>query len=334
MKDRIQAFKAGNIGALARILSWIEDDHPQASPCMEELFPLSGRARILGVTGPPGAGKSTLVNALATALVAEGKTVAILAVDPSSPFSGGAVLGDRIRMTHALQDAGVFIRSMATRGALGGLAPRAAEALFILDAFGFDYILLETVGVGQAEVDVVKLVDSVLLVLVPGMGDTVQALKAGILEIADLFLINKADHDGTDRLQKELRTLLSLAPNHVHPLASADSSEAANVSNIEPWDIPILRTVATKSQGIDEVLAKLKEHASWSEQSGYNELRRKQLLEQSFRKEILQQVESHVLGTAQASGNYQKLLREVLTRKVAPRKQAETLLSEEKWFKS
>ena len=183
----VKSLLQGSVPALARVLSLIEDGGSRGQQCLKLLYPHTGNIGVIGVTGSPGAGKSTLVNGLAEELVKEGKRVAILAIDPSSPYSGGAILGDRIRMSSAASDSGIFIRSMATRGALGGLAPNAAESIFAMDAAGFDYVILETVGVGQAEVEIVGLADTVVLVLVPGMGDGVQALKAGIIEIADIL---------------------------------------------------------------------------------------------------------------------------------------------------
>jgi len=201
----------GDVRALARAATWVEDGRPEAEGLLQELFPRTGHALTIGVTGPPGAGKSTLCDQLIAALRAEGKTVAVIAVDPSSPYSGGAILGDRIRMQRHHDDPGVFIRSMATRGWLGGLVRTAAEIIMLLDAAGRDVVIVETVGVGQGEVDIAKLADVTLVVLAPGMGDDVQTIKAGIMEIAQVFIINKADQPGADRLKIQIQSSLDLA---------------------------------------------------------------------------------------------------------------------------
>lgn len=227
---------AGDLRALARAATAVENRTKEAEALLAELFPYTGRATIIGVTGPPGAGKSTLVDQLARALRAEGKTVGIIAVDPSSPFSGGAILGDRIRMQHHYADEGVFIRSMATRGQMGGLARGTLEMALLLDAAGREAILIETVGVGQDEVEIARLADVTVVVLVPGMGDDVQAIKAGIMEIADVFAINKSDQPGAERLEQEVRAMLLLASDH------------------GKLDTPIVKTVAQEGKGIGELL--------------------------------------------------------------------------------
>jgi LAO/AO transport system kinase len=233
MGSLAEAILRGDTRALARAATAVENRRPEALALLQELFPRTGRATLIGVTGPPGAGKSTLVDQLARSLRAEGRTVGIVAVDPTSPFSGGAILGDRVRMQAHHADPGVFIRSMATRGALGGLAAATTDIALLLDAAGREVILIETVGVGQDEVEVARLADVTLLVLVPGMGDDVQSMKAGIMEIADVLVINKSDRAGADTLERELRAALSLGGR-------------------QP---PILRTVATEGKGIGEVLA-------------------------------------------------------------------------------
>jgi LAO/AO transport system kinase len=232
MEDLAARVVAGELRALARAATLVENRGPQAEPLLKALFPYTGRAMTVGVTGPPGAGKSTVVDQLVRQLRAEGQTVGVVAVDPSSPFTGGAILGDRIRMQAHHADPGVFIRSMATRGALGGLARATLDLAMLMDAAGRQTVLIETVGVGQDEVEIARLADVTVVVLVPGMGDDVQAIKAGILEIADVFVINKADQPGAQRLEQELRGMMSLG-----------SSGTAR-------EIPIVRTVATTGDGI------------------------------------------------------------------------------------
>jgi LAO/AO transport system kinase len=242
---------------VARAISRIERGGEEVAGLVKDIYPRTGKARVLGVTGPPGAGKSTLVSQLAALYRKGGQRVGIVAVDPSSPFSGGAILGDRIRMAELYTDPGVFIRSMATRGALGGLSRATIDAVDVLDAAGYDVVLIETVGVGQDEVDIVKAADSIAVVVVPGLGDDVQALKAGILEIADLFVVNKSDRDGADRTVAELSMNLDFAP----PAAG--------------WRPPIVRTVATRREGIESVRDAFAQHAAHLDASGEGVERRR-----------------------------------------------------------
>jgi LAO/AO transport system kinase len=238
----LERILAGDARAVARAISKVEDNVEGAAGLMKSIFPHTGRATVVGITGSPGAGKSSLVDKLAMLYRSRGERVGIVCVDPSSPFSGGAILGDRIRMQTLGLDAGVFIRSMATRGHLGGLARASVDAVSILDAAGYEKIIIETVGVGQDEVEIVKAADVSVVVLVPGMGDDVQAIKAGIMEISDVFVINKADRDGVLRTEKELESLLTLA---VRP---------------DGWEPPIVKTVATESKGIDELAAAVEQY--------------------------------------------------------------------------
>ncbi|WET78079.1 methylmalonyl Co-A mutase-associated GTPase MeaB [Amycolatopsis sp. QT-25] len=234
--------------AIARLLSLVEDAHPRLPEVAAKLTPYTGNARVIGLTGPPGVGKSTSTSALLTALRAKGSRVGVLAIDPSSPFSGGALLGDRIRMTEHVTDPGVFIRSMATRGHLGGLSWATPQAVRVLDAAGFDVVLIETVGVGQSEVDIVKLADTTVVLLAPGMGDGIQAAKAGVLEIADVFVVNKADRDGADATVHDLKQMISSVRREIRGPG---------------WRQPIVRTVASRGEGVEDVVRALDEHHDW-----------------------------------------------------------------------
>lgn len=233
----VELVRSGDPRALARAITTIENGSAESGPLLRHLFPYTGKAQIIGITGAPGAGKSTLVDTLAREYRKQERTVGIVAVDPTSPFSGGAILGDRIRMLAHHADSGIFIRSMATRGFLGGLARTTTDVVTALDASGKDLVLIETVGVGQDEVDIVRLADVTVLILVPGMGDDVQSIKAGIMEIADIFIINKSDREGADRVQREIRAMQSLAMRKDH------------------WTPPIVKTVATEGTGIPELAA-------------------------------------------------------------------------------
>lgn len=242
--EMAERLRAGDRLALTRAITRVENRRPEAATLLRAITPYTGHAYLLGITGPPGGGKSTLTTQLTKALRARGETVAVIAVDPTSAISGGALLGDRIRMLEFYQDPGVFIRSMASRGVLGGLSAATGEVTRVLDAFGFDWIIIETVGVGQGEVAVAGLADTTLLIEVPGLGDDVQAIKAGVLEIADILVVNKADREGANRLATTLRGMLSLAHN-------AD------------WSPPIVKTVAAEGQGVDELLAEIAKHRAY-----------------------------------------------------------------------
>jgi LAO/AO transport system kinase len=258
---------------LARAISAVENRTPEALPLLKSLFPFSGKARIIGVTGAPGAGKSTLVDQLARTYRAKNSSVGIIAVDPTSPYTGGAILGDRIRMQSHHSDPGIYIRSMATRGSLGGLARTTADVATVLDASGKDVVLIETVGVGQDEVDIVRLADITVVVLVPGMGDDVQTIKAGIMEIADVFAINKSDREGAERVERELRAMQSIA------------------QRADKWTPPIVKTVATEGTGIPELAAAIRNYEKFLERE--NLLLRKQT--ENWRDRLLEMLRDSVL---------------------------------------
>lgn len=255
----IVAAREGQARAVARLISLVEDASPKLREVAAALAPYTGRAEVIGITGSPGVGKSTSTSALVRALRAEDKRVAVLAVDPSSPFSGGALLGDRIRMQDHATDPGVFIRSMSSRGHLGGLSWATPQALRVLDAAGFDVILIETVGVGQAEVDIASAADTTLVLLAPGMGDGIQAAKAGILEIADIFVVNKADRDGADQTVRDLKNMLGLGGRH---------------SDAGAWRPSIVKTIASREEGVGDLLEQIAKHRAWMQESGQLEARR------------------------------------------------------------
>jgi GTPase len=256
--DLVSRARAGDPRAVARLISQVEDASPALREVMSLLAPHTGRAGVLGITGAPGVGKSTMTSALVSAFRAEDLRVGVLAVDPSSPFTGGALLGDRVRMQQHATDRGVYIRSMATRGHLGGLAWATPQALRVLDAAGCDVVIIETVGVGQSEVEVAALADTTLVLLAPGMGDGIQAAKAGILEVGDVFVVNKADRDGADQVVRDLRGTIRLAER-----GPGD------------WRQPIVKTVAMRGEGLDEVMEAVDKHRAWMERSGELDRRRR-----------------------------------------------------------
>ena len=263
--DLIRQSREGRARAVARLISLVEDASPVLREVSAEVAPLTGHARVVGITGPPGVGKSTATSAVVRALRQQGNRVGVLAIDPSSPFTGGALLGDRIRMQDHALDTGVFIRSMATRGRLGGVAWATPPAIRVLDGVGFDVVLVETVGVGQSEVEIAGLADVTVVLLAPGMGDGVQAAKAGILEIGDVFVVNKADREGAQAAVRDLRQMISLGT----PREARAYEEPAR------WRPPVLTTVASTGQGVDELLDTLERYQQWAEGSG--ELRGRRL---------------------------------------------------------
>lgn len=326
----VEAILAGQRLALARLLTLIENDAPEGWAMLDALYPRTGQAHLIGVTGAPGVGKSSLVNQIARALrhPQDGEppqTVAIVAVDPTSPFSGGALLGDRVRMRDLSGDPGVFIRSMASRGALGGLAPTTAAVVQVLDAAGFEVILIETVGAGQAEVEIARLAHTTIVVEAPGGGDDIQAIKAGLLEIADLLVINKADRPGADLTERALRSMLELGypRGHHHP----EDWAVATTQPKETWVPPILRTVATEGKGIPEVVRALRAHADYLRASSQWQAR-----EQARLKDILDHMlQAALLARWQAGlphGFYQEVVQRLLRRELSPHQALEVLLNQ------
>jgi LAO/AO transport system kinase len=314
VSDLSSRVRAREIRALSRVLTLVENQVPLGTSLHRELFSSTGTAHVIGVTGSPGAGKSSLVNELALHLYRQGARVAILAVDPSSPYSGGAILGDRIRMEQAIESDAIYVRSMASRGALGGLSKMTADAIDIIDSAGFSHILVETVGVGQGEVDIARTAHTTVVVLVPGMGDEVQVMKAGILEIADIFVINKSDRPGVHALERELRILMTLV----------------NMAADE-WKVPVLRTIATKSEGIAELNASLSEHRTWLGTSGAGERHARDFLRERILGHVSQSLMQRFLSNSERE--IQDALSECLSRKSDPRSVAEKLLGGTQNFK-
>ncbi|WP_251441290.1 methylmalonyl Co-A mutase-associated GTPase MeaB [Veillonella intestinalis] len=284
--DLVQELLNGSRLALARAITAVESEYDNAIDIMRAIYPKTGRARILGITGAPGAGKSTLTDKVVKQYLQQGKKIGIVAVDPTSPFSGGAILGDRIRMNDLTLNENVFIRSMGTRGSLGGLSKKTSDVVKLMDAFGMDLVIIETVGVGQSEVDIVKNADSTLVVLVPGLGDDIQAIKAGILEIGDVFAINKADRDGCDKLNVEIEMMLDL-----------DSRELQ-------WRPPIKRTIASKDVGVDELVEALDEHFEFLEDSEELAVRRKDRTRDEIIAMINEQIGRRVADVVVASDDF------------------------------
>lgn len=306
---------AGSPRGLARALTWVESGGERGEALSERVYPHVGRAHVVGITGAPGSGKSTLTRAIARVARLRGTTVGIVAVDPSSPFSGGSILGDRIRMNDLTLDPGVFIRSMATRGALGGLCRAAADAVDLMDAAGKGLVIVETVGVGQDEVDVMRIAHTVVVVSVPGLGDDIQALKAGILEIADVHVVNKADREGADRMIAELRTMLAMA---ARPGASAG------------WAVPVLGCVAVREEGSEAVTDALGEHMRFLAASGELERRRRRIAEARVLKIAQELVARAMAGTGVEIGAGEAnvgLLDQVARREVGPHACARELLA-------
>jgi LAO/AO transport system kinase len=306
-KTLAERLLAGDKRALARAITLVESDDPAGWELVREVYPHTGNAAIVGLTGAPGAGKSSLISSITRVKREQGREIAVLSIDPSSPFTHGALLGDRIRLTDHFLDPGVFIRSMANRGALGGLSEAALQAALLMDAAGKDDVLLETVGVGQAEIDVIDHADTVVLVLMPGSGDSIQALKAGVMEIPDIIVVNKADHPLTDTMVREIRGVLSLAPQ-------------------KGWRVPILKTEAIRGVGVVELVEKLDEHRAYiAEEGTLSERRRRNL-----RNEVLSictfRMRRALEGRLTEDDTFASLVEEVVARRLDPATAATRIL--------
>ena len=341
-----QAILQGNRLALSRLLTQVENDSPEGQSALAELFPHTGKAHLIGVTGAPGTGKSSLVNQLTLYYRkqhASRKKVAIIAVDPSSPFTGGAVLGDRVRMRDLSGDDGVFIRSMASRGSVGGLAQKTAAFVQVFDAAGYEIIIIETVGAGQSEVDIARLAHTTIVVEAPGLGDDIQAIKAGILEIADVLVVNKADRPGVENTERALRSTLELAhPTkrviHHHgrtmtvnsvpgfPKQERDSSTAQ--SNMNIWIPPILKTISTEGTGIPELADAIARHAAHLHQSGDWSARDRARLRSELETVLQEELMNRFLEGIQ-QGTYEEVIEEVIQRRISPYEAALSLLNRE-----
>lgn len=315
-RDYAKQILEGSQQAVARLISWLEDEDERAYPFMEELYPHTGKAYIIGITGSPGAGKSTLTDKLIRSIRKSGLTVGIVAVDPSSPFTGGALLGDRIRMSEHSTDSDVYIRSMATRGFLGGMARATCDVVKVLDAFGKDVIIIETVGVGQDEVDIVGLADTTCVVLVPGLGDVIQSMKAGIMEIADLYVVNKADREGADQLNMEVCARIE-QDTHI---------------KMSGWTPTVQKTVAVDNVGIEELWQAILKHKDFLESSGrLVEKRRDQTYQETLRM-IHNEIFRLIRDQLQEDGRLDRLVEEILERKRDPYSTMRGILDEWQFF--
>src|SRR6202789_1107312 len=305
----------GDRRALARAISLVEDDRPEGWELVKQIYPHTGKAAVVGFTGPPGAGKSTLIGALTRARREAGRTVGVLSIDPSSPFSHGALLGDRIRLPEHFLDGGVFIRSMANRGALGGLSEAALQAALLLDAAGRQDVFVETVGVGQAEIDIIDHADTIVLVLMPGSGDSIQALKAGVMEIPDVIVINKADHPLTDTMIREIRGVLSLANLDRTPEDARGR-----------WRVPIIKTEAARGEGVDELVKSLAEHRAHILAAGQLDERRARNLRSEVLAIATARMRRRLEDELREDAEFQRLLDEVVARRLDPASAATALL--------
>ena len=318
----------GDRRALARAITLVEDDRPEGWELVREVYPHTGKAAVYGFTGPPGVGKTTLIGALTKARREAGRTVGVLSIDPSSPFTQGALLGDRIRLTEHFLDKGVFIRSMANRGALGGLSEAALQAALLLDAAGREDVFVETVGVGQAEIDIIDHADTIVLVLMPGSGDSIQALKAGVMEIPDIIVINKADHPLTDTMVREIRGVLSLANldgDSFHSSSSSSSSEGEGSAR-RKWRVPIVKTEAAHGKGIDDLITQLDAHREYILGEGTLQERRGRNLRNEVLAIATARMRRRLEDELREDADFKQLLDEVVERRLDPASAATALL--------
>ena len=315
-EELLERFHAGAEFALARSISLIENHTVGYEDFLHTLYPIARGVPRVGITGPPGAGKSTLVGRLTRLLVDQGETIGVIAVDPTSPFTGGALLGDRIRMDDVGGLPGVFIRSMGTRGSLGGLSQATRDTALAMDAFGKDRVIIETVGVGQSELDIVGAADTTVVVLVPESGDGVQAMKAGLMEIADIFVINKADRDGAERILREIKAILELKP-----LKEKD------------WRIPVIATVARDNKGVDELLTAIEEHEDYLRESGIGEHRRRQRAHDELKNLLERDIMGLILSTNGVEELLEASVKDILLRDSTPYREAERIIEKLKFHR-
>lgn len=302
MEDLVAEVLKGSIRALARLITLVENEDPRAMHFMGAIYPHTGNAHIVGITGSPGTGKSTLTDKITAVLRQRKQTVGIIAVDPSSPFTGGALLGDRIRMQRSSGDPDVFIRSMATRGNLGGLARATADVVKIMDAFGKTWIIVETVGVGQDEVEIAKTADTTIVVLAPGLGDTIQSMKAGVMEIADLYVVNKADRFGADQLLTEVNVRVE------------QDSQIKEV----PWQAPVLKTVAIENQGTESLVNAIEQHRSFLQESGKLNKHRREKARQETLSLLKEEISRNVMEKVLGDGRFEALIDDIITHRKDP----------------